>query len=206
MRYYFKLSASHSRPSLRRFPAAAALVLASAALAAEPLTTAFTYQGHLQNVSGPASGPQAMVFQLYDAASGGNPVGPALVFDGQGGNPPPVVVADGLFTASLDFGAGVFDGQRRCLQVTVAEEPQSPRQELTAAPYALHALNGPGQADVLWSANGANIRKQALPSSSRPRARKVVSNGWPDPRSETLLPVLLPFQLPAPTLEGEVGW
>lgn len=114
---------------------------------AQSLTPAFTYQGQLKNAGSPASGPHVMTFQLHDALSGGGPIGAALVFDGLSGNPPPVQVNDGLFTVSLDFGAAAFNGQRRWLEITVAGTPLSPRQELTAAPYALRA----GQN---WALNG----------------------------------------------------
>jgi len=54
-------------------------------------------------------------------------------------------VNDGLFTVSLDFGADVFDGSPRWLEIAACC-PSScetiildPRQELTPAPYALYA-------------------------------------------------------------------
>src|SRR5262245_12527531 len=101
--------------------------------------TAITYQGQLKYQGGPADGSFSMTFALFDAATLGGQVGTTLVFDGLGGNPPPVSVADGLFTVELDFGAAAYNGQPRWLQITVDGTPLSPRQELTPAPHALWA-------------------------------------------------------------------
>ena len=114
----------------------AGLVLTAAVQAQTPLGTGFSYQGHLNNNGSPANGTFNMVFRLFDALTGGSQIGPTLTFNGAGGNPPPVSVVNGLFAVQLDFGA-VFQGDRRFLAVTVSGVPLSPRQELTATPYAL---------------------------------------------------------------------
>ena len=55
------------------------------------------------------------------------------------------VVSNGLFTVTLDFGAGVFDGTTYWLQIGVRTNgvggfnALSPRQQLTPAPYAIMA-------------------------------------------------------------------
>ena len=58
----------------------------------------------------------------------------------------PVSVSNGLFTVLLDFGMAAFDGNSRWLEIIIRTngEPSTtlaPRQQLTAAPYALHAFN-----------------------------------------------------------------
>lgn len=66
----------------------------------EPLTalgTSFTYQGKLTDGGSPANGNYDIRFILYDAESGGSQVGNTI----QKTN---VAVANGLFTADLDFG------------------------------------------------------------------------------------------------------
>jgi hypothetical protein len=105
---------------------------------AVPVGTAFTYQGRLTDGGSPANGAYDFEFELYDAASGGTTLGTLTV-----GNSP---VTDGLFTVQLDFGAAVFTGDARWLQIGVrpgdssgAYTALSPRQALTAAPYALYA-------------------------------------------------------------------
>ncbi len=107
-------------------------------LAQGPIGTSFTYQGQLKDGGLLANGPYDFQFSLYDAASGGSQVGSTLTRDDVG-------VTDGLFTVELDFG-DVFDGNERWLEIAVrpgdstgAYTTLAPRQQLTAAPYALHA-------------------------------------------------------------------
>jgi hypothetical protein len=101
-------------------------------------TTAFTYQGRLDTSGAPASGSYDLRFAIYDAASGGTAVAGPLTNS-------PVGVSNGFFTVTLDFGAGVFTGADRWLEIAVrtngggAFTPLSPRQPLTPAPYAIYA-------------------------------------------------------------------
>lgn len=126
-----------------RFPFAAGL-FALASLAplalAEPVAPAFTYQGELRDTSGPVNGARDLRFRLYDAASGGSQVGPTLL----AGSLP---IVNGRFSVQLDFNAAAFTGQARWLQIEVSDSvgppftTLSPRQAVTATPYALYALN-----------------------------------------------------------------
>ncbi len=115
----------------------------SSAWATTPLGTGFTYQGHLQQDGARVNDACDCQFSLWDDASAGAQVGPTRTFDGAGSNPPPVVVADGLFSVELDFGAAAFNDEARWLQIAVAcpsggvLQPLSPRQPVTAAPYSL---------------------------------------------------------------------
>lgn len=109
--------------------------------AQEPLGTAFTYQGRLNYYGYPARGTYDFDFRLYDALSGGSQVGSTVTKDD-------VIVTDGIFTATLDFGSNVFTGDARWLEIGVRPGDStgdytilSPRQELMPAPYAL-ALPG----------------------------------------------------------------
>ena len=144
----------------------ATLVLAALATvtgwAAGPLGTTINYQGQLKLNGGPVTGNADMIFTLWTDASGGAQVGPTLTFDGLGGNPAPVSVAAGLFTVGLDFGATAFDGNGRWLNIQVrypsgggAYTALTPRQALSAAPYALYALKAPGSG--LWTGVGSAI-------------------------------------------------
>src|SRR5687768_9109238 len=85
------------------------LVLAGPALGA-PLGTAITYQGKINLGTQPPTGSYDMTFQLYDALSGGNRVGPLVSASG-------VQVTDGQFTQIIDFGPGVFNGEARWMQI-----------------------------------------------------------------------------------------
>jgi len=106
-----------------------------------PISTAFTYQGRLIDGGAPANGTYDLTFALYDAPSGGVQIGSTLTRNG-------VNVTDGLFTVQLDFGS-VFDGTAFYLEIGVrpgsggAYVTLTPRQALTAAPYARYAAQAP---------------------------------------------------------------
>ena len=100
--------------------------------------TGFTYQGRLVDAGSPASGLFDMRFSVYDSAAGGLQVGGSVVLA-------PVSVSSGLFTVSLDFGAGIFSGPDRWLQIEsrVFGGPSysliTPRQKLSPTPYSIMA-------------------------------------------------------------------
>lgn len=110
---------------------------------AAPLGTAFTYQGRLEQDGAPVNGSCDLVFKLWDALDDGAQIGGALTRTN-------VALAQGVFTVQLDFGAGAFTGSARWLAIEVrcpagagAYTPLTPRQALTAAPYALYARTAP---------------------------------------------------------------
>ncbi len=109
------------------------------AVAAGPLGTTFTYQGILADAGSPVSGVVDLRFTLWDAASGGAQVGTAVAIED-------TAVTGGRVTIPLDFGA-VFNGNELWLAVEVRDGGSTgaytlldPRQALTAAPFAAHAL------------------------------------------------------------------
>lgn len=102
------------------------------------LDTSLTYQGYLEQNGVPANGNYDFIFRLYDALGSGSQRGVAP------DNELPVV--DGIFTTVLNFGSA-FDGTALWLQIEVRPSGStgpytvlSPRQPLTAAPYATTAL------------------------------------------------------------------
>jgi hypothetical protein len=114
------------------------VLLVSITVVAAPLGTEFTYQGVLSDGGAPASGVFDFRFFLYDAEAGGSQVGSVVLIED-------LTVTDGRVTAQLDFGS-VFDGTALWLEVGVRDGVStgaytvlSPRQELTAAPFAQHA-------------------------------------------------------------------
>jgi hypothetical protein len=116
------------------------LLFASAALAQ---TTAFTYQGKLTDAGNPANGNFDLQFKLFDTVTVGTGAqqGITLVRN-------PVTASAGVFTVTLDFGANVFSGADRYLEIGVrpagsgsAYTLLAPRQPLTSSPYAIQTLN-----------------------------------------------------------------
>ncbi len=119
----------------------AAFLLLISILNPQPSTfaqgTAFTYQGRLNDGANPANGVYDLSFTLFNAASGGVELANSFVGD--------LGITNGLFTVALDFGAGVFTGAERWLEIAVQTNGAalfttvSPRQPLTATPYAIYA-------------------------------------------------------------------
>ena len=111
--------------------------------AARPLSTAFTYQGQLLQSGLPTNGTCDFQFGLFDVDSGGTASGTQTAS--------PVNVTNGLFTVQLNdsgqLGANIFNGSDRWLEIAVrcpvgsgsSYTTLAPRQQLTAAPYALYA-------------------------------------------------------------------
>jgi hypothetical protein len=115
-------------------------LMASLRCEAAPLSPAFTYEGRLMDGGAPANGLYDFKLTLFDALTLGAPVGsPSTVLLTA------VPVANGVFTATLDFGSAGFDGSDRWLQINVKANGAelytslSPRQPLTPTPYALYA-------------------------------------------------------------------
>lgn len=110
-------------------------------------TSAFTYQGKLNDNSIAGNGPYEMRFRLFDAETGGvqqpQPTPITLDFTVAGGNA--VTVTNGVFTVRLDFTAAGFPGAPRFLEISVrrtAADPWTlldPRQPVTRAPQSLSA-------------------------------------------------------------------
>ena len=107
--------------------------------AAEPLGRAISYQGQLEQFGAPVSGVFDFRMVAFDRFEFGDQVSPVVVFED-------VEVLSGLVQLDVDFGPGVFIGERRWVQIEVREgasvgsyTPLMPRQELLPGAYALHA-------------------------------------------------------------------
>jgi hypothetical protein len=114
------------------------IVLSDGAIFAQ--TSGFTYQGRLTDGGTPANGNYDLQFALFDAAGGSNQIGQIQTI-------PNVAVSAGVFTVTLDFGASAFSGANRFLEISARPSGAgaftllTPRQPITATPYALRSLN-----------------------------------------------------------------
>ncbi|KXK03900.1 MAG: hypothetical protein UZ17_ACD001000997 [Acidobacteria bacterium OLB17] len=99
---------------------------------------AFTYQGKLLENGVNVTGPRNLKFRLFDDSTN-TQVGSDVILQG-------VNVSDGIFTVLLDFGTAAYSGASRSLEISVsypaanAFTTLSPRQTLTAAPYAVRSI------------------------------------------------------------------
>ena len=100
----------------------ALVLMTSARLLAAPAGKAITYQGNLQDNGVPANGNYDMVVTMWDSLVGGQAVSLSYYYDGVPGHYPAVVVTDGLFTLTVDFGS--FDSSDRYLQIAVRPHGQ----------------------------------------------------------------------------------
>ena len=103
-------------------------------------STAFTYQGQLTFAGQPANGTYDLIFTLFNTNSGGvSAAGPVTNLF--------VAVTNGLFTTAIDFGAATFNGASYWLELGVRSNNAGaftilmPRQPITPAPYAVHAMD-----------------------------------------------------------------
>src|SRR5215207_7090139 len=130
----------------------AALILTSAAFGQ---TSSFNYQGKLTETGAAANGTFQFQFRLYDAPAGGSQIGAVL-------SDVSVTVADGTFSANLDFGGASFSGGDRYLDVSVRKTagdpytPLTPRQKINSAPYATKAAKA-ADADAIGGQSAATV-------------------------------------------------
>ena len=146
--------------------------------------TAFTYQGVLNIQGAPANGTFDLRFGIFDLPSGGSELSTPITNSA-------VSLTNGLFAVTLDFGAGVFNGSARWLEISVRTNGDpgphnilNPRQSITPSPYAIRA------AGVAWNGvNGVPLNLMSnMISSIGPNALELKVNGiralglMPDPR------------------------
>ena len=141
-------------------------------LAARAQTTEFTYQGRLTDNGAPATGLYDVQFTVFDALTGGNAVGEPQIGVA-------VPVTNGVFSVTLDFGAGVFTGANRFLELAVRTNTSpnphatlSPRQPVTSTPYAIQALRA-ATADSVPAANVTGTLSDARLSLNVPLLNAV---------------------------------
>lgn len=115
------------------------LLIPAMAVANFGQSTAFVYQGSLNNSGTPANGNFDFEFALFDSQSAGTQVGTTLSRSSVG-------VANGIFSVQLDFG-DQFPGTARFLEIRVRSAGGgsftllSPRQPLSSAPYSIKSLS-----------------------------------------------------------------
>lgn len=122
----------------------------------QDIGSAFTYQGAIENGSGPVTDTCDFRFGLWNDSAAGAQVGGSPLTIGL------VDVESGNFRTMLDFGAGAMNGDARWLEIEVQCPGDvgftllSPRVELTPTPHAVRAVEGVGPLNALEidAANG----------------------------------------------------
>jgi len=119
------------------------LALLSAPAFADPIGTAFTYQGELKAGASVATGLYDFQVCLFESEATLVPLACAPDFDS-------TPVENGRFTIQLDFGAAVFTGEKRFLEIRVRPDlgvpaftRLLPRHPIRPAPEATRAASSP---------------------------------------------------------------
>ncbi len=139
---YFNGNGQAAKRLKRFFGAASWLIIFYAGIAWAQNTT-ITYQGKLTDAGNPANGNYDLQFKLFDTVTVGTGTQQGEMQERNS-----VAVSAGNFSVMLDFGATVFGGADRYLEIGVrpANSPDAytvlaPRQQLTSSPYAIQTLN-----------------------------------------------------------------
>ncbi len=189
------------KPLVGLLAAAAGLALVPCAFG-QALTPAFTYQGELKNGGTVVDGAYDLRFRLYDAMSGGAQLGTTQCVDN-------VQVVGGKFTVQLDFG-GQFAGQQRFLDIQVRADTGlncsnttgftvlTPRQAMTATPYATYAPTAGTAATATTAVNATNATTAANAAQLNGQsaafyqnAGNLVAGTIPDGRLSSVVPLTI---------------
>jgi hypothetical protein len=169
------------------------LAISLFAAGARGQTTAFTFQGRLNDNGIAANGSYDIQLKLYDTAApgAGTQIGGTIIFSS-------VAVANGAFTVQPDFSANAFPGADRFVEVGVrpagsggAFTVLSPRQPVTSTPYAIrsasattadsatnagHASNSDNAINAANAANATNANNAATATNATQLGGQPASN------------------------------
>jgi len=158
--------------------------------------TAFTYQGRLADNARPANGSYDLAFSLFPSASGGSRIGAVLSF-------PSTPVTNGLFSLSLDFGQGSFNGQDRWIELAVRTNGAatfstlSPRRQVLPSPQSVYAATAANAQAVPASGVSGVLSLANLPALAADgslltglNASQLASGSVPDARLSANVPLL----------------
>ncbi len=123
-------------------------------------TTAFNFQGRLNDGSQPANGRYDLQFKLYSAIVGGSQVGITV-------DRPNLLLIQGVFSTTLDFGGSAFAGGDRFIEMSVRSNGSAnphvilgARQQIMSVPLAVRSANAT-QADNATNAQSAQFASDA---------------------------------------------
>lgn len=148
-----------------------------------PVDYTFTYQGQIRSAGALINGPVDLRITLWDSDVAGGQVGATNNYQA-------VPITDGRFALGLNFGATAFDGSNRWVQLEFRSPAGAgqyltltPRDKITATPYAMFALNG---GNGIWNYNPESQsvsvlgQKVGIGTSTPTAALEVVGTGGDD--------------------------
>jgi hypothetical protein len=137
-------------------------------------STAFMYQGQLVSGGLPANGSFDLTFSLFKTnATGGVIAGPLTNSA--------TAVSNGLFTATLNYGSGIFNGTNYWLEIGVRTNGNgtfttlAPRQPILPVPYALNVVTG--------AVSAAQLKTKTAPAAGQVLTWNGTNLYWSTPSS-----------------------
>lgn len=166
-------------------------------------TTAFNFQGSLNDGSSPANGRYDLQFKLFTSLVGGTQVFATV-------DRPNTLLVNGVFSTTLEFNSQAFNGASRFLEIAV-RPTGSPnqyvilgsRQQILPVPYAIQAYNSL-QSDLALTAGSsqqANTATTATNATNATLAQNSQSLGGVAASNYARLDLTNPGQL---VMEGNV--
>jgi len=118
-------------------------------------TTAFNFQGRLNDGTSPANGRYDLQFKLFDAITGGNQIAVLDRTDLQ--------LINGVFSTTLNFGAASFNGGNRFIEISVRPNGSpnayvvlGARQQILSVPYSVRAVNATNADNATFAQDAVN--------------------------------------------------
>ena len=118
-------------------------------------STAFNFQGRLNDGTSPANGRYDLQFKLYTAIVGGSQVSATV-------DRPGLLLVNGVFSTTLDFGSAAFTGGDRFVEISVRPNGSTNahvilggRQQIMSVPFAFRSVIA-AQANNATNANNAD--------------------------------------------------
>lgn len=142
-------------------------------------TTAFNFQGRLNDGTSPANGRYDLQFKLFTAIAGGSQVGTTV-------DRPNLLLINGVFSTTLDFGGSAFTGGDRFIEMSVrpngspnAHVVLGGRQQILSVPYSVHSAsaNNADNATNAQQAATATIATSAINAANATTAQNSLSLG-----------------------------
>jgi len=154
-----------------KFVLAQVILVAAFSIAAAAQTTAFNFQGRMNDGTNPANGRYDLQFKLFDAITGGNQIGSTV-------DRPNLMLINGVFSTTLDFGATAFTGGDRFVEISVrpngspnAHVVLGARQQIMSVPFSVRAANA-------TQADRATIATNALDAANADALGRVAASSY----------------------------
>lgn len=156
---------------------------------AQAQTTAFNFQGRLNDGGNAANGRYDLQFKLFDALAGGNQVASTI-------NRANTQVINGVFSTVLDFGSA-FTAGNRFLEISVRPNGSSnahvilgARQQILAVPFAAHSATSTDATNSLslGGVSANNYARLNFANQGDVVGANIGSNGYISVAGNTLQP------------------